>query len=262
MKIKRVKAIYFSPNKTTKEIVSTIAKGVGCDQLEEIDLTSPDSRGFTREFKEDELVIIGFPVYVDRLPVLADEIIENIQGNNTPTVVVVSYGNRDYGDALLELSDKLKERNMKIISGAAVIAQHCLNHNIATDRPDEADHQKLLSYGQKIFEKIESIQSIEDFEEVSIKGNRPYEPLKDHLVPTGDSKCTQCGLCAEECPVNAIEDEEDYRKTNAELCIFCGRCIDVCPTDARDIKDEGFLEFLKNLEVIAGERKEMELFFN
>ncbi|MEK6264235.1 MAG: 4Fe-4S binding protein, partial [Clostridium sp.] len=204
MDIRKVIAIYFSPNGSTKKIVNKVAGDIGSYTVEEIDLTLVESRNKKRKFSKDELVVIGFPVYADRLPVVCNEIFKNIAGNNTPTIAIVSYGNRDYGDALLELTEGLKESNMKVISGAAIIGQHCLNNNVATNRPDKGDNVKILEYVNRIRDKINNIGQIEEIEGISVKGSYPYKPLKSHMAPSGDSKCIQCGLCEEKCPVNAI----------------------------------------------------------
>ncbi|MBK5241100.1 EFR1 family ferrodoxin [Clostridium sp.] len=259
MDIKKVTVIYFSPNGSTKKIVNKVAEDIGGYTVEEIDLTSVESRNKKRKFSTDELVVIGFPVYADRLPVVCNEIFKNIEGNNTPTIAIVSYGNRDYGDALLELTEGLKKSNMKVISGAAIIGKHCLNNNVATNRPDKEDNIKISEYANKIRDKINNIVQIEETEDIYVKGSYPYKPLKSHMVPIGDLKCIQCGLCEEKCPANAI-DKKDFRQTNDSECIFCGACINICPTNARDIKEESFKSFMKKLETIAKERKEIETF--
>lgn len=259
MDINKVTVIYFSPNGSTKKIVNRVAEDIGSYTVEEIDLTSVESRNEKRKFNMDELVIIGFPVYADRLPVICNEIFKNIEGNNTPTIAIVSYGNRDYGDALLELTEGLKKSNMKVISGAAIIGQHCQNKNVATNRPDKEDNVKILEYANKIRDKINNIVQLEETDDICVKGSYPYKPLKSHMAPLGDCKCIQCGLCEEKCPVNAI-DKKDFRKTDNSKCIFCGACINICPTNARDIREESIKSFIKRLEIIAKERKEIEVF--
>lgn len=258
MDIKKVTGIYFSPNGTTKEIVTKLARGIG-SPLEEINLTALESREEKKEFDYDELVVLGFPVYADRLPAISKDIFVNLKGNNTPVIAVVSYGNEDYGDALLELTNELKKINMKVIAGLATIGEHCMNTTVAAGRPDLEDDQKILEYAGKISKKISNISNIDEIEDLWVKGNNPYRPLKPSIKPTGDSKCIQCGLCYNDCPVEAI-DQEDYRKTDPDICISCGRCIQVCPTNARDIKEESFLNFMDKLEEMTKDRKEIELF--
>jgi ferredoxin len=44
--------------------------------------------------------------------------------------------------------------------------------------------------------------------------------------------CTLCGICIEECPVDAIAMEDNGAKINNDLCIRCGTCHDVCLVEA------------------------------
>ena len=44
--------------------------------------------------------------------------------------------------------------------------------------------------------------------------------------------CDGCGLCIEECPVEAIVMIELKAEIDEEKCIRCGTCHDVCPQEA------------------------------
>ena len=44
--------------------------------------------------------------------------------------------------------------------------------------------------------------------------------------------CIACGTCAEECPAEAIDEEDDVYTINQNECTECGSCIDICPTEA------------------------------
>jgi len=45
-------------------------------------------------------------------------------------------------------------------------------------------------------------------------------------------KCTGCGLCVKECPVNAIKLSQGKASIDMERCIRCGKCHDICPVEA------------------------------
>jgi len=60
------------------------------------------------------------------------------------------------------------------------------------------------------------------------------------VVPFGrleldGSRCTGCGLCARDCPTEALtassgEEADTYQLLwRHQLCVACGRCVDVCP---------------------------------
>ncbi len=44
--------------------------------------------------------------------------------------------------------------------------------------------------------------------------------------------CTCCGNCADECPIEAIKQEENIYVIDQEFCTECGDCFYVCDADA------------------------------
>ncbi|MFH1612964.1 MAG: 4Fe-4S binding protein [bacterium] len=50
-------------------------------------------------------------------------------------------------------------------------------------------------------------------------------------------ECVSCGTCVDECPNNAIIEENDIYIIKQELCKEnkgekCGKCKDICPVEA------------------------------
>lgn len=45
-------------------------------------------------------------------------------------------------------------------------------------------------------------------------------------------KCSNCGACESECPVEAISEKNGARIINEDECTSCGSCDSVCPMDA------------------------------
>ena len=142
MNISSVKLVYFSPTGTTKKVLQGIARGLCVESIEHVALTMPDADTKPIDNFTNELVVIGAPVYGGRLPNDAVARLKRLKARNTPAVVVVVYGNREYEDALLELSNLSKELGFIPISAGAFIGEHSFSTGdmpIAEGRPDTKD---------------------------------------------------------------------------------------------------------------------------
>ena len=45
-------------------------------------------------------------------------------------------------------------------------------------------------------------------------------------------KCTGCESCIDECPVEAIQLQDDVAVVDEDTCTDCGQCVDTCPSEA------------------------------
>lgn len=231
MKFERLHLVYFSPTGSTQRVLNRIAQQFS-QEPRAFDIT--ESNAALPQFYSDDFVLIGIPVYSGRVPETALERFENLRGDNTPAALVVTYGNRDYDDALLELKTVVEEKGFHVIAGAAFISEHSIARKIATGRPNDSDIAVIESYGRRIVEKIGSIENLSDVD-LKVKGNPVYREYKTLPIrPRGDSSCTGCGECAKHCPTKAISSGQP-RKTDKDLCICCMRCVQICPRHARKI---------------------------
>lgn len=233
MNIKNIHLVYYSATFSTRRIVREIASQFE-KPIKEYDITSDVPKNDVSLDSDGNLLIVGVPSYAGRVPEMAARSLKRFLGNNTPVIIVCVYGNRAYDDTLIELKDIVEAHGFKLVSAAAVIAQHSIFPKMAEGRPDADDMEKLHEFAVNSKELLSQISKMSAVSRLMVKGNRPYRDTKPiPLHPEGSkSKCTSCHVCAKMCPVGAISMEEPY-KTNEKKCISCGRCIVVCPEHAR-----------------------------
>ena len=61
-----------------------------------------------------------------RVPAVAVDRIKKLKGNNSNTILVAVYGNREYDDTLIELEDTLKKVQFHCVAAVAAIAEHSI----------------------------------------------------------------------------------------------------------------------------------------
>ncbi len=264
MKIRKIWLISFSPTRTSKTAIAAIAAGLGDIPSEAIDLTYPD-QVLDKQFAKDELVVIGVPVYAGRVAPLAVERLAVLHGSNTPAVIVVTYGNREFEDALIELNDIVEQASFKPVAGCAFIGEHSFStpdSPIALGRPDIVDLAAAKQFGIRIIEKLEAIDTAETASKLKVPGNIPYKEGMGPLPFTPmvlQAKCTLCEACLETCPTGAISLETQI-ELDVNLCIFCCACIKTCPEDAMIINAEPILQKRQWLYENCSVRREPELY--
>ena len=265
MKFQSVKLVCFSPTGTTKKVVQAIAQGIGMGNVELMDITTPEARKRHLKTSENDLLVVGVPVYMGRVPALLGEWLHAIEARRTPAVCVVVYGNRAYENALLELKDILTEQGCIPFAGAAYIGEHSFSSSerpTAEGRPDASDLNHAELFGRKIGEMLQSVSSADELSELQVPGSLPYGGITElwsvDFIAVSD-ECIQCGICAQVCPVGAV-DPDDSRAIDQEKCVTCCACIKNCPQSARTMKEGPVMDAAIRLITLYKERKEPEFF--
>ena len=271
--ITAITVICFSPTHTSRKIAEAVAAGMDgiyCGSgegtgatascpgtVKTIDLTLDRSEEPVI-LAQGEAVVIGAPVYAGRVAPEAVKRLKRIQvttGASVPAVVTVTYGNRDYEDALVELYDLTLSLGLTPFAAGAFIGEHSYSTPampIAEGRPDSMDLADASIFGGECARKLESPGAFAPFH---IKGNRPYKepsrPASDTSrtaqsssgspakpapsVPLTTDGCPLCGECVRVCPTGAVSIDMNARKvlTDPALCIRCCACVKACPAGMR-----------------------------
>lgn len=267
--IDKLTVICFSPTRTSRKIAEAVAAGMNgtpggtaghagaSQQIRTIDLTL-DRSDEPIILNSGETVVLGAPVYAGRVAPEAVRRLRRIQvaaGASVPAVVTVTYGNRDYEDALVELYDLAVSLGLSPFAAGAFIGEHSYSTPempVAEGRPDTLDLADARIFGGQCARKLDSSGAFAPFH---IKGNRPYKepsrPASDTSrtaqsssgspakpapsVPLTADGCPLCEECVRVCPTGAVSIDLKVRKvlTDPALCIRCCACVRACPAGLR-----------------------------
>lgn len=271
-KLTKVWAVYFTGTGNTKKTVTTVAKAA-CDRLgceyAEYDFSLPAAREKELSFSETDLVVFGTPVYAGRVPnVLLPYLTKQIKGNGALAVPVVTYGNRNFDDGLMELRNLMITNGLLPIAGGAFVGEHSFSTTLGAGRPDVDD----LSLAEKLgCEAADKVLSGAVTAPVTVEGEdpiRPYYTPRDRagnpinilkVKPKTDTdKCINCGLCARICTMGSIDPKDVTSVTG--ICIKCCACVKRCPKGAKYYEDEGYLYHQHELEDMYARRGESKIF--
>lgn len=259
MKMNELGLVYFSPTGTTRKVIMEAARNIELKSVS-YDLTIHKEKKPSMQFKSNDFVLFGIPVYGGRVPATFLEYFETLKGDNTPAALIATYGCREYEDALLELKNEVERRGFKVIGAGAFPVQHSIVRQIGLSRPNKADLKVIADFGIQLNRKLKNAENF-DNAEISVPGNFPYKKYgTTPLVPKADiSLCTECKACAKSCPAGAIS-MEDPKKTDKKKCISCMKCVYACKQKARYVSKMKLNAAQKKLTRICQTDKQADIF--
>lgn len=248
--------ITFSPTGGTQKAADLFTQALQ-QEATLIDLCDSSINFGQYSFTPDDICVVAVPAYGGRVPAIAVDRLNQMKGGSAKTILMAVYGNRHYDDTLLELKEVLEADGFHCIAAVAALAEHSIIRQFAAGRPDDEDAKELSGFAGKVKSLLESGNITET---LTVPGNTPYKEYNGiPMKPKAGKKCNDCGICAEECPVNAIPADKPS-ETDESKCISCMRCISVCPNQARGLNKLMLAGVAQKLKKACSERKPNELY--
>jgi len=242
----------FSPTGGTYKTARILASAIS-DNWQTVDLLKPVTETM---FSSEDVCLVAVPSFGGRIPTTSAERLRSIRADGAKAILLCVYGNRAYEDTLSELQDVLEEQGFVCIAAVTAVAEHSILREFGAGRPDADDAAELTAFGAAIRDRIAHPSAAR----LTVPGAHvSYKPYQNSaFVPADCENCTNCGICASECPTNAIGETPD--RIDPARCIKCMRCAAVCPTGARQLAPELHAFLRERLAAVCAERKKNELF--
>lgn len=251
MRIERLKVAYFSPTGGTRKAAQMLAELFGLP-TEMIDMTLTEARKQTVNFESGDLVLVACPVFGGTMPNV-EGLFANLHGKMTPCILMAAYGNRHYDDALAQMSEQMRSQGLLVLGAIAPVIPHGFSETLGAGRPNSEDEQVFAEFVLRMQEKLNG----EPINPPEIPGDGTLCSKKIPSMPkTWDADaCVHCGVCAEKCPVGAIDAES--LAINHDICINCTCCSVVCPMNART---QNYAAATAKLEANFAQPRQVEYF--
>ena len=247
---KKIFIVFFSANGGTRKVAEVIEEGF-LENNTPVSRTSlgagtehPDLIAELKAAGSQACLFIGSPVYRDgAVPVVMKFLEELPMIEGAVAVPFVTWGKACSGLALWQMGNALIEKGFSLAGAAKVLAVHSMMWRVENPpgegHPDEEERRQLLEMVNELCERFDSgsPKSIaigqldywpeEQSEQIKKKISAPWM-----IVPKKIKKCacTECGICEQECPVDAIA-LDPFPEFN-QSCCDCFNCIRLCPEEA------------------------------
>lgn len=241
---------YCSPAGSTRHVARVIENTLESlsVKIHTLDLDYQDSPDAFQKFMVDsgpeDCLFVGSPVYRDLAVPPVMEFLEKLpKVDGCCAVPFVTWGGAFSGIALWQMGQTLEKKGFQLVGGAKILAVHSMmwSHGtpVGQGHPDSEDDKLVRDMTQEIYTRL--IQGkLEPLPLERLDYNPQPHTLEAKkkvgqpwlIIPKSVEKdrCTLCGTCEDECPVDAITLDEYPQFANT--CFDCFNCIRLCPEEA------------------------------
>jgi len=252
--IRQAVVVYSSPARATRHVAKTISASLKEEGWAQkvVDLEDKD-RDFSLSSIKDSLqkghcLWIGSPVYVwHSVPAITQFISRLPNGKGSYAVPFVTWGTVSSGVALYELGKMLEEKGYTLLGAAKILAIHSVmmiwsDQPFGKGHPDTRDDAMIRVLVKAVTANLHQSKTTiplpsEELQYQSLdfqdKAKNMNLTVAKDMLPTielNTALCSQCDLCAQKCPVQAIQIDP-FPQLGPD-CILCYNCVRLCPENA------------------------------
>lgn len=241
---KSIMIFYFTGTGNSKWIAELLSKKLSESVVSINDLLKSEETSYAFEIKDDERIVLVFPVYSWGLPTPIVAFIERLKLNNTHNKKVYAVAtcgdNAGYTNKLLQ---KLLVQNGLTLASCHTVQMpniYILLAGFDTDS-EEVAKDKIDKAEARVDLIVKAILENRQDDTLYCKGSFPgfktnviYPPFIKYAYKTKyftTDACNHCGLCAKLCPVNNITLNNGLPEWS-DKCVKCLACIHRCPQRA------------------------------
>ena len=261
----KIAIVVFSPSGNTLKVAKMLQKSLETRDLsvQIVKISGSESlsqphrlRQFLQEFVEEhDILCIGSPVYAHHLQYHVKDLIAALpdakNGWGKFAVPFVTYGGITSGIALEEAGKLLKKSGRIVVAGMKISASHRMTRAFLQEEYNAGKPgDEVVPIIEDLARRIEALKSQQDVADRSetlcyqtrkffLKANVIFREKLWHtyMYPKlliDHDKCTQCGKCIRECPVQHLEKAGDGSVLTkaSSSCIHCFNCVTDCPAKA------------------------------
>lgn len=239
--------IVFSQTGNTRKVADAMAAAFRDEGDDPRVLALRDADGL--DLASLDLLGVGAPCFSSRAPQPVLEWIVGLPSLAGKKAFVFATSGGGPGRVLYELASALRQKGAEVVGGT-LIRGECFHPFPALNgrfpgRPDERDLAQVAEFARALCRHLRDGRPgpLPSSRPDALRPGRGFYDLVAATVTDADlrralpppavnpNECTQCGLCANECPTGSIT-LDPFPAIGGDRCLRCYRCVTACPEHA------------------------------